>query len=159
MHGSTNTAGMICPGRRRMILIGFGSLNHAPADPGQNGHPYFERFLQAFPTLESLAEAKIDRVLAAWTGLGYYARARNLHRTAVIIHQDLGGKFPNNQVAWAELPGVGPSTAAAITSICFNERVAILDGNVKRVLLGFAEPVGLAPVVSRATLGTRIVTA
>ena len=103
--------------------------------------PYFERFLQAFPTLESLAEAKIDQVLAAWTGLGYYARARNLHRTAVIIHQDLGGKFPDNQVAWAELPGVGPSTAAAITSICFNERVAILDGNVKRVLTRFfAEP-------------------
>ena len=92
--------------------------------------PYFERFLQAFPTLESLAEAKIDQVLAAWTGLGYYARARNLHRTAVIIHQDLGGTFPDNQVAWAELPGVGPSTAAAISSICFNERVAILDGNV-----------------------------
>ena len=103
--------------------------------------PYFERFLQAFPTLESLAEAKIDQVLAAWTGLGYYARARNLHRTAVIIHQDLGGKFPDNQIAWAELPGVGPSTAAAITSICFNERVAILDGNVKRVLARFfAEP-------------------
>ena len=103
--------------------------------------PYFESFLQAFPTLESLAEAKIDQVLAAWTGLGYYARARNLHRTAVIIHQDLGGKFPDNQIEWAELPGVGPSTAAAITSICFNERVAILDGNVKRVLTRFfAEP-------------------
>ena len=89
-------------------------------------------------------------------GLGYYARARNLHRTAVIIHQDLGGKFPDNQIAWAELPGVGPSTAAAITSICFNERVAILDGNVKRVLTRFLlNPAGLAPVVLRTSSGRK----
>ena len=95
---------------------------------------YYARFLQRFPDARALAAAGLDDVLALWSGLGYYSRARNLHACAVRVVQQHGGDFPNSAAALQELPGIGPSTAAAIASICFGERVAILDGNVKRVL-------------------------
>jgi len=95
---------------------------------------YYERFLQRFPTVAALAAAPSEEVLAMWSGLGYYARARNLHRCAQAVVADHGGEFPNSAQGLAELPGIGRSTAAAIAAFCFGERVAILDGNVKRVL-------------------------
>lgn len=96
--------------------------------------PYFERFIARFPTVELLASAPIDEVLHLWTGLGYYARARNLHRCAQTVVQQYGGEFPATVLELAELPGIGRSTAGAIASIAFQQRAAILDGNVKRVL-------------------------
>ena len=95
---------------------------------------YYERFLQAFPTVKHLAAAPLDDVLALWSGLGYYSRARNLHRCAIAVVQQHGGEFPRSAQSLAGLPGIGRSTAAAIAAFCFGERVAILDGNVKRVL-------------------------
>jgi A/G-specific adenine glycosylase len=95
---------------------------------------YYERFLQRFPTVADLAAAPLDDVLALWSGLGYYSRARNLHRCAQAVVAEHGGAFPINAAALATLPGIGRSTAAAIAAFCFGERVAILDGNVKRVL-------------------------
>ena len=95
---------------------------------------YYERFLQRFPTVAALAAAPSEEVLAMWSGLGYYARARNLHRCAQAVVAEHGGAFPGNAGQLAELPGIGRSTAAAIAAFCFGERVAILDGNVKRVL-------------------------
>jgi A/G-specific adenine glycosylase len=103
---------------------------------------YYPRFLQRFPDVASLAAAAQDEVLALWSGLGYYSRARNLHRCAQVVMAEHGGVFPNHAAALAELPGVGRSTAAAIAAFCHGERIAILDGNVKRVLtrvLGFGE--------------------
>jgi A/G-specific adenine glycosylase len=102
---------------------------------------YYRRFLQRFPDVRSLAAAPLDGVLAQWSGLGYYSRARNLHRCAQVVRDRHGARFPGSAAALAELPGVGRSTAAAIAAFCFGERAAILDGNVKRVLaraLGFA---------------------
>lgn len=96
--------------------------------------PYFERFMQSFPTIYELAAASEDRVMAHWSGLGYYSRARNLHRTAQMVASQYGGAFPDNLTALTQLPGIGPSTAAAIASQAFNRPTAILDGNVKRVL-------------------------
>ena len=100
--------------------------------------PYFERFMQSFPTVEALAAASGDEVLHHWTGLGYYARARNLHKTAQIICSDLGTEFPDSVEQLCELPGIGRSTAGAICSIAFKKPAAILDGNVKRVLARYA---------------------
>ena len=103
---------------------------------------YFARFLARLPTVSALAAASLDEVLGLWSGLGYYSRARNLHQCAkdvVVLH---GGVFPSNATALQTLPGIGRSTAAAIASLCFGERVAILDANVKRVLtrvLGFGD--------------------
>ena len=96
--------------------------------------PYYARFLASFPDVAALASAPMDDVLAHWAGLGYYARARNLHRCAQQIVAVHGGKFPKTALELAELPGIGRSTAAAIAAFCFGERAAILDGNVKRVL-------------------------
>jgi len=96
--------------------------------------PYFERFMERFPTLESLAAANLDEVLHLWTGLGYYARARNLHKTAGLIVQNHAGQFPGSSEALENLPGIGRSTAGAILSISGGKRAPILDGNVKRVL-------------------------
>jgi A/G-specific adenine glycosylase len=93
--------------------------------------PYYRRFLEHFPTVAALAAASEDEVLRLWSGLGYYARGRNLHAAAKIIAQ---GGFPDSAGKIAELPGVGRSTAAAIAAFAFGERAAILDGNVKRVL-------------------------
>ena len=102
---------------------------------------YYARFLKRFPTVIDLAAAGQDDVLALWSGLGYYSRARNLHRCAQQVVALHGGRFPRDSLALQTLPGIGRSTAAAIAAFCYAERVAILDGNVKRVLarvLGFA---------------------
>ena len=96
--------------------------------------PYYQRFLASFPDVAALAAAPIDAVIAHWAGLGYYARARNLHRCAQQIVSAFGGKFPETAEQLAELPGIGRSTAAAIAAFAFGQRAAILDGNVKRVL-------------------------
>lgn len=94
--------------------------------------PYFERFMAALPSVEALADAEPDAVLALWQGLGYYARARNLHRAARQIMAQ--GGFPQDRAGWEVLPGIGRSTAAAIVAQAYGRREAILDGNVKRVL-------------------------
>ncbi len=95
---------------------------------------YFSRFMEALPTIKSLAEAPQDEVLHLWTGLGYYTRARNLQKTAQIIQHEYQGNFPDTLEALIKLPGIGRSTAGAILSLSMNQRAAILDGNVKRVL-------------------------
>jgi A/G-specific adenine glycosylase len=108
---------------------------------------YYERFLARFPDVRALAAAPEDEVLALWAGLGYYSRARNLHRCAQVVAGEHGGQFPRSAAALAALPGIGRSTAAAIAAFCFDERVAILDGNVKRVLtraLGFGDDLAVA---------------
>jgi len=102
---------------------------------------YYLRFVRRFPDVQALAAAELDEVLALWSGLGYYSRARNLHACAQAVVRAHGGVFPATARQLQALPGIGPSTAAAIASICHGERVAILDGNVQRVLaraLGFA---------------------
>ncbi len=96
--------------------------------------PYFERFLERFPTVRDLADAPLDDVLHLWAGLGYYARARNLHRAAQRIRDEHGGRFPRTFDAVSDLPGIGRSTAGAILALANNQRWPILDGNVKRVL-------------------------
>lgn len=96
--------------------------------------PYYEKFLAAFPTVRRLAAAKLDDVLRHWAGLGYYARARNMHRTAKMIVEELGGKFPSNREGLLKLPGIGPYSAAAIASIVYDEPAAVVDGNVIRVI-------------------------
>tara|TARA_Y100001933_G_scaffold239918_1_gene264967 strand:- start:2942 stop:4039 length:1098 start_codon:yes stop_codon:yes gene_type:complete len=99
--------------------------------------PYYERFMAAFPDVAALAAADLDEVLHHWTGLGYYARGRNLHRAARMVVAEHGGRFPDDPDLLARLPGVGRSTAAAVAAIAFGRRAAILDGNVKRVLARF----------------------
>src|SRR6185312_13835397 len=96
--------------------------------------PYYAKFLARFPDVAALASAPIDDVMALWAGLGYYSRARNLHRCAQTVLERHGGAFPASPERLAELPGIGRSTAAAIASFAFGERATILDGNVKRVL-------------------------
>ena len=96
--------------------------------------PYYERFLERFQDLVSLANAPLDDVLALWSGLGYYARARNLHRTAIMCRDRYGGHLPDSLDALTALPGIGRSTAGAIMALGFGQRAPILDGNVKRVL-------------------------
>ncbi len=95
---------------------------------------YFARFIGRFPDVASLGHASLDDVLALWSGLGYYSRARNLHRCAQIVMERHGGVFPQTADVLETLPGIGRSTAAAIASLCFGERVAILDANVRRVV-------------------------
>ncbi|MGA9308640.1 MAG: A/G-specific adenine glycosylase [Candidatus Sulfotelmatobacter sp.] len=95
---------------------------------------HYQEFLRRFPTVEKLAAAREASVLAAWSGLGYYRRARMLHAAAKVIVRDYGGKFPTTAEAWRALPGVGRYTAAAIASIAFEEPAAVVDGNVERVL-------------------------
>jgi A/G-specific adenine glycosylase len=104
--------------------------------------PYFERFITSFPDVETLASAPLDNVLHHWTGLGYYARARNLHKTAVLVSTQLKGQFPSSIDGLCELPGIGRSTAGAISSIAFKIPATILDGNVKRVLARFSATEG-----------------
>lgn len=99
--------------------------------------PYYEQFMQRFPDITALAHAHEDEVLHAWAGLGYYSRARNLHRAAKIVVNEFNNKFPDNIEALQSLPGIGRSTAGALLSIAFNQPAAILDGNVKRVLARF----------------------
>jgi A/G-specific adenine glycosylase len=98
------------------------------------GLPYYEKFVEQYPSIELLANADEKDVLRLWQGLGYYSRARNMHATAKIVVQDFGGKFPNTYEGLLKLKGIGPYTAAAIASFAFNEKVAVVDGNVYRVL-------------------------
>jgi A/G-specific adenine glycosylase len=95
--------------------------------------PYYQRFMQRFPTVHDLANAPSEEVMSHWSGLGYYSRARNLHRCAQIVATEYGGDFPSAPELLAELPGIGRSTAAAISAFAYGTRAAILDGNVKRV--------------------------
>lgn len=96
--------------------------------------PYFEKFLVEWPTVEKLAAAELDEVLTEWAGLGYYARARNLHKCAKMITFELGGEFPQQFEELLKLPGVGNYTAAAISSIVYDIPATVIDGNVERVL-------------------------
>ncbi len=108
------------------------------------GLPYYERFLEAYPTVSDLASATEQEILKLWQGLGYYSRARNLHATARYIAEELGGRFPGDYKGLLKLKGVGPYTAAAIASFCYGEVVPVFDGNVYRVLsryFGVREPV------------------
>ncbi len=96
--------------------------------------PYFQAFTARWPRLGDLAAASLDEVLAAWAGLGYYARARNLHACARGLVADYGGRFPETEVALRALPGIGPYSASAIAAIAFGQRVSVVDGNVERVI-------------------------
>lgn len=116
---------------------------------------YFLRFTSLWPTVFDLAAAPLDAVLREWAGLGYYARARNLHACAEAVVSQHGGIFPDSAAGLATLPGVGPYTSAAIAAICFDERVAVLDGNLDRVLARYhalAVPVREAKEELRAAL-------
>ncbi len=99
-----------------------------------SGTPYYERFVERFPDVASLAAAPEENVLRAWEGLGYYRRARNLHAAAKVIVRDHGGRVPSDAATLATLPGIGPYTAGAVASIAFGERVPAVDGNVTRVV-------------------------
>jgi A/G-specific adenine glycosylase len=113
--------------------------------------PYYERFMTRFPDIHTLAEAASSDVLQFWAGLGYYARGRNLHKTAVMIVEQYHGVFPEAPETLISLPGIGKSTAHAILAIAFGQKLAILDGNVKRVLtrfLGIQEYPGL-PIIEK----------
>jgi A/G-specific adenine glycosylase len=96
--------------------------------------PYFGKFLARWPTVDVLAAAALDDVLSAWAGLGYYARARNLHKCARHVAEKLGGRFPDTEEGLRELPGIGPYTAAAIAAIAFDRPTVVVDGNVERVM-------------------------
>ena len=96
--------------------------------------PYYEKFLNRWPTVGQLAEADEEEVLAAWAGLGYYSRARNLHKCAKAVVAEHGGRFPSNEAGLRELPGIGPYTAAAIAAIAFGEPATPVDGNIERVV-------------------------
>ncbi|MEP2612491.1 A/G-specific adenine glycosylase, partial [Marinobacter alexandrii] len=96
--------------------------------------PYFNAFMDRFPNVQALADAPVDEVLSHWSGLGYYARARNLQKAAKTVVEEFGGEFPDDPEQLETLTGIGRSTAAAIVAQAFGKRAAILDGNVKRVL-------------------------
>lgn len=98
------------------------------------GLPYYHKFVNSFPTVESLASATEQDVLSLWQGLGYYSRARNMHKCAKLVHHNLGDKFPDQFNELLKLPGIGPYTAAAIDSLAFNNPSPVVDGNVYRVL-------------------------
>ncbi|HMP98184.1 MAG TPA: A/G-specific adenine glycosylase [Cyclobacteriaceae bacterium] len=109
------------------------------------GMPYYFRFIETFSSIKTLAEASEEKVLSVWQGLGYYSRARNLHKCARVIQDNFNGQFPPNYHELIKLPGIGPYTAAAIASICFNEPVAVIDGNVFRL---FARYFGIEDDIS-----------
>src|SRR5262249_45421571 len=96
--------------------------------------PYYQKFLKRWPDVKALARADLDEVLGAWSGLGYYSRARNLHKAARAIANDHGGKFPATSESLKKLPGIGAYTAGAIAAIAFDERALALDANAERVL-------------------------
>lgn len=106
--------------------------------------PYFHRFIASFPTISDLASASVDQVLEHWSGLGYYARGRSLHAAAQIVVNEFQGEFPRSFEQIVALPGIGRSTAAAICALAFQQRHAILDGNVKRVLARYCGVAGWA---------------
>jgi A/G-specific adenine glycosylase len=99
--------------------------------------PYFNRFMNLFPEIKTLAEAPLQKVLKAWEGLGYYSRARNLHQAAQVLNQEFQGKIPDRMEKLIKLPGIGRSTAGAILSLSFNQTWPVLDGNIKRVVSRF----------------------
>ena len=111
---------------------------------------YFARFMQSMPNVQALAAAPLDEVLHLWTGLGYYTRARNLHKTAQLVCATYNGEFPRCAATLATLPGIGPSTAGAIASLSMGLRAPILDGNVKRVLARYSAETSY-PGASQAT--------
>ncbi|HIC25914.1 MAG TPA: A/G-specific adenine glycosylase, partial [Gammaproteobacteria bacterium] len=115
--------------------------------------PYYKRFMARFPHIVTLASAKLDAVLAEWTGLGYYARARHLHQAAGVIVARHGGVFPDQFHDVVALPGIGRSTAGAILAFSHGQRHAILDGNVKRVLSRYHAVEGWS---SRAEVARRL---
>ncbi|MBV9575468.1 MAG: A/G-specific adenine glycosylase, partial [Gammaproteobacteria bacterium] len=115
--------------------------------------PYFERFMQQFPDLSALAQASEDSVLHLWAGLGYYSRARNLHRAAKMIVEKFAGIFPQTIEDLEALPGVGQSTAGAIAAIAYNQKAAILDGNVKRV---FARLHGITAAINEKEIENKL---
>lgn len=96
--------------------------------------PYFEKFLKAWPTVHHMASAPLDDILTAWAGLGYYARARNLHKCAVVVWRDFDGTFPDDLPSLLSLPGIGPYTAAAIAAIAFDRSSTVVDGNIERII-------------------------
>ncbi|MEZ7970705.1 MAG: A/G-specific adenine glycosylase [Cyclobacteriaceae bacterium] len=109
------------------------------------GTPYYEKFINAYPTVHALAAASEQEILKLWEGLGYYSRARNLHKAAQQVTQEYGGIFPDSYLELLKLKGIGPYTAAAIASICFHEKVPVVDGNVFRLisrLFGIQEDIG-----------------
>ena len=115
--------------------------------------PYYANFLKRWPTVSRLAQASLDDVLAAWAGLGYYSRARNLHRCAQVVATEHGGKFPRTEAELRALPGIGPYTAAAIASIAFGAHATPVDGNIERVttrLFALTEPLPSAkPMIKK----------
>lgn len=117
--------------------------------------PYFMNFTETWPRVEDLAAASLDDVLTAWAGLGYYARARNLHKCACFVADELGGVFPDTEEGLLKLPGVGPYTAAAIAAIAFDRPATVVDGNIERVISRFfalTEPLpGVKPEIKRHT--------
>ena len=114
--------------------------------------PYFIRFLERWPTVHALAGAPLDDILHGWQGLGYYARARNLHRCAQVVSGDLNGEFPDTEEALCQLPGIGAYTAAAVAAIAFDRPASVVDGNVERVmarLFAIEDPLSAAKPVLR----------
>jgi len=104
----------------------------------EQGAPYYLKFVNRFPTVRSLADAPLDEVLRYWQGLGYYTRARNIHKAALYITHQLGGVFPNSHKGLLALPGIGPYSAAAISSFAFGLSYPVVDGNVKRIIARFS---------------------
>jgi len=121
--------------------------------------PYWRKFLEAFPTVSDLANAERDLVLSMWAGLGYYARARNLHKCAITVRDDYDGAFPTNEATLLKLPGIGPYTAATIAAICADEATNIVDGNVERVIsrvFTFDQPLPKGRKALRELAGTLV---
>ncbi len=116
--------------------------------------PYYEKFLTHYPTVTVLANTPLEQVLADWAGLGYYARARNLHKCAQVIANDYGGEFPHTSAQLLNLPGIGPYTAAAVAAIAYGEPIIAVDGNVERVvarLFAITEPLAKAKLLLQST--------
>lgn len=121
--------------------------------------PYWEKFLEAFPTVTDLANAEREVVLSMWAGLGYYARARNLHKCAGVVRDEYGGVFPTDEKSLLKLPGIGPYTGATIAAICADEATNIVDGNVERVIsrvFAFDETLPKGRKALRALAGTLV---
>jgi A/G-specific adenine glycosylase len=141
-NNNTNHREMPWRGERNPYLVWLSEVMLQQTRVEQ-GLPYFVKFKENYPTVKQLADAPTDEVMRLWQGLGYYSRARNLHATAKFVAYDLKGKFPNSYEEIIQLKGVGAYTAAAIASFCFDEKKAVVDGNVIRVLarvFGIATP-------------------